>query len=282
MTPLTVVISSIKISILFDLVITRAIPGAYDPSVPRLDVDLSGTCQFPFIVDAAGVIGPQQRTAADPVSWRLKYRQVIEEFDDEFSLCTEFYHDPVYSVLPLLEERGRRIGVRLQTRCRKCDPCINYRRQLWGARGARECALSSRSWLCTFTLNAYNRFIYNLSEVGVDREITRSFQRFMKRLRKNKKMPRGALRYFAVRELHEDGQPHFHALLHESIVPVGERDIRACWRDGFAHAKLVSHGDPDAAYYVAKYVAKTRGSRVLSSKRYGRLFEDVNISDIHL
>lgn len=91
--------------------------------------------------------------------------------------------------------------------------------------------------------------------------------RFFKRLRK-----RGAeIRYLLVTEAHADGMPHWHLLLHEvGAEPVTKRELEAQWKQGFTHWRLVQNADPQAAFYVTKYLAKDALTRVRASAGYGR------------
>lgn len=97
-------------------------------------------------------------------------------------------------------------------------------------------------------------------------EISRDLTTWLKRVRKQS----GArLRYLLVAEAHKSGLPHYHALIHERrfSVPVTERVLRHQWNLGFSKFQLVEGSE--AAWYVAKYLAKDARARVRASVRYG-------------
>lgn len=233
---------------------------------------------------------PLRPEHVDPIGWRKRHHQVIVDHPDgTFQVRSEVYETPLLNPAYLVQERGVPWTIEFSARCRRCDNCLDHRRKIWGARGAREIQLSTRTWFVTFTLNAHTRFLYSIPGYdprsdkakkkkpkvkklpqGISGQITASFQRFNKRLRASTKAP---IRYFAVVEPHKDGTPHMHALIHEAGVNITERKLRATWHDGFLHAVLVDREDPKAPWYVAKYIGKEKHSRILASKKYGRLSE---------
>lgn len=77
-----------------------------------------------------------------------------------------------------------------------------------------------------------------------------------------------AFRYLMVTELHEDGMPHLHGLLHEGQVQIRHRCLSRQWIYGYSNVKLVEEGEA-AARYVTKYVSKSPVSRVRASVGYG-------------
>lgn len=195
------------------------------------------------------------------------------------------------------DEKQRQAGhihgltVHLEARCRKCDDCLRRRAWLWRERAVREVAAATRTWFVTFTVRPDDRYrVLNqcrveLDEQGIDfdrlpskdqfaekaRVIGAEITNFFKRLRKQTKAP---LRYLLVAEAHADGEPHFHALIHETdpLNPVKYRELRQQWGLGFLHAKQVS-ADEKSAYYVCKYLAKSVLARVRASIRYGNAEE---------
>lgn len=85
------------------------------------------------------------------------------------------------------------------------------------------------------------------------------------------------VRYVAVCELHQDGWPHWHILIHRAadggpwtISPNGRTgDVQKSWPHGYSQTLRVSPHDVDAARYVAKYLHKARLARVRASLAYG-------------
>ena len=147
----------------------------------------------------------------------------------------------------------RRIG-----RCGRCEACIAHRRWLWTDRAKEETKCSPRTWFCTFTFS---------SPPATQREVTRSLQRYLKRLRKNTGQP---IRYFATTEKgSKTGRLHLHALIH-CAPELSYRQLCGPWTAGFSHARLVKSSTSTGAAisYVTKYVTKGHG-RVLASRRYG-------------
>ena len=175
----------------------------------------------------------------------------------------------------------------LLARCRKCGPCLEHRSRLWAARACTEIALApGRTWFGTLTLNPERQFLalvqarsaaaksavdWDELDEGerfrrVDRVIAAEIQKFLKRIRTNSE---ATLRYLVVCEQHKSGLPHYHCLVHEAVGRVSNRQLAAAWRWGFSKFKLVPPGDPQHAFYVAKYLAKSALARVRASARYG-------------
>lgn len=184
-----------------------------------------------------------------------------------------------------LEPETQRVAW-LEARCRKCEPCLTNRSQLWAARCRDELRIAGRTWFCTLTLApaqlvrarfaAESRLAergHILSEVSEDamflatsREVSPELTRWLKRIRKNS----GArLRYLLVCEAHESGAPHWHLMVHEKIGRVTKRELEASWRYGLSHFRLIDPNDEDAAFYVAKYLSKSALTRVRASQNYG-------------
>lgn len=196
-----------------------------------------------------------------------------------------FYRDPlilwdefigafnrVHRVTPFLQERLIRNPVFLYVtvRCRKCAACRKAKRQMWTIRAMREFEHANRTWFLTLTYNPDERFRLSLlaAKMGAD-EVAASNARvtkFLKRLRKNTKLP---FRQLVVHELHQDGTPHVHALLHDLTGGIFKRAIQREWPHGYSLVKLA---DPNSARYVCKYVAKDAFARVRASVAYGSPF----------
>lgn len=173
-------------------------------------------------------------------------------------------------------------------RCRQCEACLKHRARLWTSRAIAEIGMAPRTWFATFTLSpdshfrvmaacrkrlAFNGLVFEALPAGEqfqerNRECNLELTKYFKRIRKNS----GAeIRYLLVAEAHKSGLPHYHALIHEvkSDVTVSHRQLSDAWTLGFTKFKLVDRDDVKAAYYVAKYLAKSATSRVRASGRYG-------------
>ena len=102
-------------------------------------------------------------------------------------------------------------------------------------------------------------------------ELTRimlhEIQKYWKRLRN----AGHAFKYIVVFEPHKSGRPHAHFLLHELQGDrILKRELRSAWPCGFFQAKLVGAGrEADKpAWYVVKYLSKSRQTRIRASKGY--------------
>lgn len=97
-------------------------------------------------------------------------------------------------------------------------------------------------------------------------------RRMWARLRKNGHQ----FKYFLVFERHKSGEPHMHVLVHEeTATPILKRQLEEQWSWGYTNFKLVGSAKrqvapEQAAFYVAKYLAKTTQARQIASKGYGR------------
>ena len=170
-------------------------------------------------------------------------------------------------------------------RCRKCGPCLEHRSRLWAARGCTEVLLSDRTWFGTLTLapewqfkalvsarSAARQRAVDWDELDeeeqfkrVDRQIAVELKRWLDRVRKRV----GPIRYLVVCERHKSGLPHYHCLLHEKGVTAPHRVLTETWRWGFTKFKLVPSHEPEAVFYVTKYLSKDTTTRVRASFRYG-------------
>lgn len=105
---------------------------------------------------------------------------------------------------------------------------------------------------------------------AVREEVKREVQKYWKRLRKDGH----SFRYLVVFEQHKDGEPHVHFLLHETGKPIRKRELERQWPHGFSKLVLVGgrsrqEARPEqAAWYVAKYLSKSRQARQLASQGY--------------
>jgi hypothetical protein len=179
----------------------------------------------------------------------------------------------------------------LETRCRKCEPCLRARSAYWRKRAEAELHhTAGRTWFLTLTLAPQAHFesvlraSLRLAASGQDfdalspaqqfaerhREVSREITRYLKRIRKESASP---MRFLLVAEAHKTGLPHYHALIHEVDPdrPVRSRILRQQWTLGFSHCKLVAQCDETkSASYVAKYLAKSAAARVRASQGYGQ------------
>lgn len=195
----------------------------------------------------------------------------------------------------------RKVFAELLAPCRRCPACLSKRRQMWGARGAAETAMSLRTWFGTLTARpevqlywlATARRVARVQGLGdydalpsadqfrlLVKQSGRELTLWLKRVRKESGVP---LRYFAVAEQHRSGLPHWHILVHEVGPPVGKRLLEGHWRSGFSQWRLVKASDPKAAFYCAKYLAKSAESRVRASASYGhqRIAGPVGVAKPH-
>lgn len=185
-----------------------------------------------------------------------------------------------------LQMHGHVRNIDVAVRCRKCPECLAARAAHWKLRAISEIDAASRTWFGTLTLNPSAHFrcvalaSQRLAAQGVDfgqldpddafkercKPLTHECQLWVKRLRKRA----AGLRYCLVVERHKSGLPHVHVLMHESGQAIRHRELSGAWSWGFTKFNLVD-GDtgPQAARYVAKYLAKDAACRVKASLRYG-------------
>jgi len=161
--------------------------------------------------------------------------------------------------------RGLPLAIYLQLRCRKCDACKRAKRNSWSYRAKYEVANSTRNWFVTLTLGHF--FRANIPMENRLIEMQKLVTKYFKRLRKNT----GAkFRYLCVFELHKDGTPHAHLLLHDTDERLRHKTITNTWLAGFSQAKLIELDTAQkAVYYVVKYLVKDNQTRIRSSLHYG-------------
>lgn len=88
--------------------------------------------------------------------------------------------------------------------------------------------------------------------------------KYFKRLRK----AGFVFRYLCIPELHRDGFPHWHGLIHDQRGDLLWKDLSRFWcSNGFSVFEIVK--DANAIRYVTKYVSKTMQGRIRASKGYG-------------
>lgn len=237
--------------------------GAQQTAISSFSWDVAGDCEDPRTVTMNG------RHTRRPVSFgvskagkpfqyeRARYNKVVS-------------HD--LSTAPMWLD--------MSTRCRRCEPCLAYRRRIWQARIMTEIMCSKRTWFGTLTLSPEEHYLSEcrspedfsvLDEQQKFLELHRAngdlLTRYIKRVRKAAK---GQLRILLVVEPHQSGLPHYHALIHEMHgSSITKKVLVDQWTHGLIRKwKLVD--DPrKGAWYVAKYLTKTAGARVRASKQYG-------------
>lgn len=177
--------------------------------------------------------------------------------------------------------------VDMSTRCRKCSWCLKQRASLWSLRAKAEIHAASRTWFGTLTLRPEEHFRAVCKADATSRKrgtewaelspseqfqarhsvISQDLTKWLKRVRKESE---SRLRYCLVAEAHKSGLPHYHCLIHERWLggEVQERTLRRQWPLGFSKFNLVEGSA--AAWYVAKYLAKTSDARVRASIGYGK------------
>lgn len=144
--------------------------------------------------------------------------------------------------------------------CRKCATCQRIKSWKWVQRALDEMVFHPRTWFVTLTF----RRVPDDPYVEV--------QKWLKRVRKE--LGDDKIRYLCAQERGgRGGRLHFHLLVHGSAGLSG-RMVRAQWRGGITHARLVhgvgckAKGASPAAGYVAKYA--TKDNRVRASGGYGQ------------
>jgi len=185
------------------------------------------------------------------------------------------------------------LEITLHTKCRKCDWCWLQRRRAWTRRAANEQRGAFRTWFVTLTARPEARLVWHykaaaaLAKRGVDFEgepanskfaalckygAGPALTRWIKRIRKNSGAP---MRYFLVGEMHKDGEPHFHVLIHEQSLeqPIRKAVIKTAWWCGYS--KVVLAHNTRAAVYCAKYLTKEMPVRIRASLHYGNRWIDV-------
>lgn len=165
----------------------------------------------------------------------------------------------------------RPVGLTMFVPCRKCKTCRRVRQHSWRKRMVLEINRAQKSWFVTFTFKPEARKkLFPGPEYEVNAKIAlRQVAAYLKRLRAYVAgaLPDTKLRFVAVTELHGDGFPHVHLLLHSDSGELTYRILRkGKWSHGFMDARLC---DGAAASYLCKYVAK-EAVRVRASIGYGR------------
>jgi len=174
--------------------------------------------------------------------------------------------------------------------CRRCLTCLRRKATHWKMRAMSEVAASEamggRTWRVTLTFEPHYRARMTMSALRAVGEedwaemsqelrsasLAKQAQPYVTLWMKRVRAQSGAaLRYLSVTELHEDGFPHCHLLVHESTgdMPIRHAVLAGQWAYGFSNVKLVRPGDPHAAEYATKYCSKSPFTRVRASVGYG-------------
>jgi len=155
----------------------------------------------------------------------------------------------------------------LKVRCKKCEPCLTARRNMWAARAMTEMGKSTRTWFCTYTLGFHARLeLEKLGEGERQSLFTRWHQLYNKSLRKELSKADKPLRFLRVFEHHKDGVLHAHTLVHDLTGFITKRALQKHWRRGFSTVKLAKK---QHAFYISKYIGKEMSGRIGSSQFYG-------------
>lgn len=146
----------------------------------------------------------------------------------------------------------------IEVSCGQCIGCRMRRASDWSLRVMHEASLYGRNCFVTLT--------YGRGELPPDASLEHGdFQRFMKRLRKAKRVP---VRFYMCGEYGPLNQrPHYHACLFnvdfEDKVPAGKSASGMVFYSSAELARLWSHGivsvqdlTPETASYCARYIMK--------------------------
>lgn len=181
-------------------------------------------------------------------------------------------NDKIYPVVRV-NDISTRFLIR-ESRCRKCEACLEARRKLWTFRAYEECNKAPRNWWITFTLSPDKRHQFFLEGLKKNADFNRfesihyaaskELTNYFKKVRK----AGYKFRYILVVEKHKDGDPHYHLIVHEvsGEEPIPKRVIQSKWQHGLSTVKLC---DGHTAGYLCKYLSKSMLARVRASKKYG-------------
>lgn len=146
------------------------------------------------------------------------------------------------------------------------------------AKAAHEQAFAKKTWFITFTFRPAERARIMASASSMDRAKApgkrlvgasgAAVTKYFKRLRK----AGFEIRYVCIPELHRDGFPHWHGLIHDLRGDLTWAAASSQWRDGYSVVKLVK--DATAIRYVTKYLSKANFGRVRASLGYGETQAD--------
>lgn len=158
-------------------------------------------------------------------------------------------------------------------RCRRCEGCMKVRQYGWTARAAHEQVFAKATWFITLTYGPRRRASVFARASAMEREKSAEHRlikaaggyvsNYFKLLRKSGY----EFRYLCVPELHRNGFPHWHGLVHDQRGDLTWEALNSGWSPGFSVVKLVR--DANALRYVTKYLCKEKLGRVRASLNYG-------------
>lgn len=151
---------------------------------------------------------------------------------------------------------------------------MRLRQYSWMARAAHEQAFAKRTWFVTLTYGPRRRAaIMRLaserkeSNSPPSSRLVRASGGYVAGLCKTLRKRGFEFRYILVPELHRNGFPHWHGLIHDTNGAMSWSDITSAWSAGFSVVKTVR--DANALRYVTKYLCKAKIGRVRASILYG-------------
>lgn len=169
--------------------------------------------------------------------------------------------------------KWRALEAYIYVRCRSCSGCMRLRQYSWMAKAAHEQAFAKRTWFVTLTFGANRRrAIFNAASAmdkptDPGKRLIKAAGVYVSNYTKLLRSKGFAFRYVCVPELHRDGFPHFHGLVHDNRGDLTWDDLTDAYSAGFSVVKIVK--DANALRYVAKYLSKEKLGRVRASFQYG-------------
>lgn len=160
----------------------------------------------------------------------------------------------------------------IYVRCRRCEGCLRLRQYSWMARAAHEQAFAQRTWFVTLTYGPDHRaaIMRSASQAKsgkpTSKRLITASGRYVSGLCKTLRKRGFEFRYIFCPELHQNGFPHWHGLIH-CDDELKWAHLTSAWSAGFSVVKLVR--DANALKYVTKYLSKYKLGRVRASLHYG-------------
>jgi hypothetical protein len=148
------------------------------------------------------------------------------------------------------------------------------RRWAWTSRAAHEQAFAKHTWFITLTFKPSERYriaqsasLLDASKSSPDRRLVAASGTYISAYFRTLRREGYEIRYCCVPELHRNGFPHWHGLVHDQSGSLTWKGLSTAWTAGWSVCKLVK--DAKAIRYVTKYLAKDRIGRVRASLEYG-------------
>lgn len=249
--------------------------GAKRLTMSRFELDVSGGCESPCRFELSA--HPEQLWSHPVIGLDRDTQSRIHADTEVIDLPSRFW---------LGGDTTPALFVDLIAPCRRCEACLRRRARLWARKAQTELQRAARTWFATFTATPDEQYRWTClarkhrleTSSPFDAETERlefselvaaaggDLTRYVKRIRKQS----GAkMRYLIVAEAHKSGDPHFHALIHETDpnMPIRKAVLKGQWTHGFSQIKLVE--DPSVAWYLCKYLSKDLKTRVRASLKYG-------------